>query len=165
MNSTNFGSKQTPKTPRPGLLRGLVHPHESSKGIVLADTMDRIHNIVFNNIRKDSGTRRRRVDWLFAKLPEMGLEMNSEKQVVSNGRAGRERHLERYVPLSVRNARQTCKALWPDVWMSFASILILAVALAIPSYRIGARAAAKAQASDGLQQLIRFHFDAPQRQT
>lgn len=90
-------------------------------------------------MRKDSGTRKRPVDWLNAKLPEMGPEMSSEKQVVSNGQEGRERDLEKYVPLSVRNARQTRKALWPDVWMSFASIIILAVALAILSYRMGAQ--------------------------
>jgi hypothetical protein len=46
---------------------------------------------------------------------------------------------EDYVPLSVRRARQMRQNLWPHVWMSFASILILATALAILSYRIGAQ--------------------------
>jgi hypothetical protein len=47
--------------------------------------------------------------------------------------------LEEGVPLTVRNARKTRKDLWPSLWMSFASILILAAALAILSYRMGAQ--------------------------
>jgi cell division protein FtsX len=39
----------------------------------------------------------------------------------------------------VRSARQMRKTLWPHFWMSFASIIILAAALAILSYRMGAQ--------------------------
>lgn len=49
---------------------------------------------------------------------------------------------EEWVPLSVREARHGRKMrgdLWPYIWMNFASILILAAALAILSYRIGAQ--------------------------
>lgn len=46
---------------------------------------------------------------------------------------------DEYVPLNVRNARQMRRSLWPSIWMSFASIIILAVALAILSYRMGAQ--------------------------
>ena len=53
--------------------------------------------------------------------------------------AGRRATAEDYVPLSVRNARQMRKTLWPHLWMSFASIIILAVALAILTYRMGAQ--------------------------
>ena len=65
--------------------------------------------------------------------------MNSEKEVMSNGQEGRERNLEKYVPLNLRNARQMRKTLWPHLWMSFASIILLVVALAILSYRMGAQ--------------------------
>ena len=46
---------------------------------------------------------------------------------------------EEWVPLSVRNARKMRKDLWPYIWMSFASIIILVVAFAIVSYRVGAQ--------------------------
>ena len=46
---------------------------------------------------------------------------------------------KKYVPLSVRKRRQMRSDLWPHVWMSFASILILSIALAILSYRMGAQ--------------------------
>ena len=45
--------------------------------------------------------------------------------------------LEEGVPLSVRKARAMRRDLWPYCWMSFASIIILAVALAILTYRMG----------------------------
>lgn len=50
--------------------------------------------------------------------------------------------LEEWVPLSVREARRARKMRedsWPYVWTSFASVDILAVALAILSYRMGAQ--------------------------
>ena len=50
-----------------------------------------------------------------------------------------EPNLEQYVPLSVRNARKVRRDLWPSIWMSFALINILAAALAILCYRIGAQ--------------------------
>jgi len=72
--------------------------------------------------------------------------MNSEKNPSSpdteNSEPGPERQeagLEDGVPLSVRNARQMRKTLWPHLWMSFASIIILAAALAILAYRMGAQ--------------------------
>lgn len=49
---------------------------------------------------------------------------------------------EAYVPLSVREARHARKIrveLWPCIWMNFASILILAAALAFLSHRVGAQ--------------------------
>jgi hypothetical protein len=62
-----------------------------------------------------------------------------EREVDAEGRgAGR----EECVPLSVRKARQMRRdfwLLWPHLWMSFAAIIILAAALAILSYRIGAQ--------------------------
>jgi hypothetical protein len=70
--------------------------------------------------------------------------MNSEKKEVPSG--GRrvsnedaEPDLEAYVPLSVRNARQMRRNMWPYLWMSFASVIILAAALAILTYRMGAQ--------------------------
>jgi hypothetical protein len=72
-------------------------------------------------------------------FPQMGPEMNSEKDVVSNGQEGTERDFDKYVPLSVRTARQMRKTIWPHLWMSFASIIILGIALAILSYRMGAQ--------------------------
>jgi len=59
---------------------------------------------------------------------------------------GSERDLEECVPLTVRNARQMRKALQalePYCWMSFASIIILAAALAILAYRMGAQSCLK----------------------
>jgi hypothetical protein len=59
--------------------------------------------------------------------------MNSEQEEVPKP------DLEECVPLSVRNARKLRRDLWPSIWMSFAAILILAVGLAILSYRMGAQ--------------------------
>jgi hypothetical protein len=70
--------------------------------------------------------------------------MNSEKNPGSNNTEnseleteGKEAGLEDGVPLSVRKAREIRIGLWPYCWMSFASIVFLAAALAILSYRIG----------------------------
>jgi hypothetical protein len=72
--------------------------------------------------------------------------MNSGKNPDSRATENREPDTEDriavaddYVPLTVRNARKIRKELWPSIWMSFASIIILAVALAILSYRMGAQ--------------------------
>ena len=70
---------------------------------------------------------------------EPGGQMNSDKQAVPSGRSDVSSHDREPAPLSVRNARQMRRDLWPSIWMSFASILILVVALAILSYRMGAR--------------------------
>ena len=70
--------------------------------------------------------------------------MNSEKKEVLSGQwrvssEDSEPDLEERVPLSVRNTRQIRRDWWPSIWMSFASIIILAVAFAILSYRMGAQ--------------------------
>jgi hypothetical protein len=75
--------------------------------------------------------------------------MNSRRNPGSpdseNSRPGVERKepdVEDWVPLSVREARQARKMradLWPQIWMSFASVIILAAALAILTYRMGAQ--------------------------
>lgn len=70
--------------------------------------------------------------------------MNLDKEAVPSGPAGvsskdGEPDLEDHVPLSVRNARKMHRDLWPSIWMSFASIIILSLALAILSYRMGAQ--------------------------
>jgi hypothetical protein len=70
--------------------------------------------------------------------------MNSDKHADSPDTKDREPEsggkaaAQDYVPLSVRKGRQMHRDLWPSIWMSFASVLILAIALAILSYRIGA---------------------------
>jgi hypothetical protein len=43
-----------------------------------------------------------------------------------------------YIPLSMRSARRMWNNVWPHIWMSFASILLLMAALVILAYRIGA---------------------------
>jgi hypothetical protein len=45
---------------------------------------------------------------------------------------------EDYVPFGMRSARRVRNNVWPYVWISFASILLLMAALVILSYRIGA---------------------------
>jgi hypothetical protein len=53
---------------------------------------------------------------------------------------GKEPDVQDGVPLSVREARQTRKMredLWPQIWMSFALVIILAAALAVAAYRLG----------------------------
>ena len=70
-------------------------------------------------------------------FPQMEPEMNSEKEIVSNGQEDKEQDLEKHIPFSVRNASQMRRSLWKHLWMSFASITLLAVALAILSYRMG----------------------------
>jgi hypothetical protein len=50
--------------------------------------------------------------------------------------------VENWVPLSVREARRARERrddLWPYVWMSFASMVLLFTALAIACYRVGAQ--------------------------
>ncbi|HET8925244.1 MAG TPA: hypothetical protein VFN26_19840 [Candidatus Acidoferrum sp.] len=70
--------------------------------------------------------------------------MNSDKEAVPSGPSGvssedGEPDLDDCVPLSVRKARKMRRDLWPHLWMSFASIIILAAALAILTYRMGAQ--------------------------
>jgi hypothetical protein len=49
----------------------------------------------------------------------------------------REVEIEQYVPRSLRRVQQMRRDLWPSIWMSFVSIIILAAALAILAYRMG----------------------------
>jgi hypothetical protein len=49
---------------------------------------------------------------------------------------------DEYIPLSMRSARRMRNNLWPCIWMSFASILLLTAALVILAYRIGAHRSA-----------------------
>ena len=70
--------------------------------------------------------------------------MNSEKEEFPDAEwqvssEDGEPNLEECVPLSVRNAWQMRRDLWPHLWMSFSAMIILAVALAILSYRMGAQ--------------------------
>jgi hypothetical protein len=74
------------------------------------------------------------------------MEMNSEKQTApydssagSQKQLGKEAAVEEWVPLGVRNARKIRHTLWPHLWMSFVSITLLAAALAIVAYRMGAQ--------------------------
>jgi hypothetical protein len=43
-----------------------------------------------------------------------------------------------YIPLGMRSARRMRSNVWPYIWISFASILLLMAALVILAYRIGA---------------------------
>jgi hypothetical protein len=45
---------------------------------------------------------------------------------------------DEYIPLSMRSVRRMRSNVWPYIWISFASILLLMAALAILAYRIGA---------------------------
>jgi len=72
--------------------------------------------------------------------------MNSEKKPGSPDTEncepaveGKEPDVEDWVPLSVRKAREMPKNLWPHLWLSFASMIILFVTLAILAYRMGAQ--------------------------
>jgi hypothetical protein len=56
------------------------------------------------------------------------------------GGGGTKPELEEWVPLSVREARQTREMrrdLWPYVWMNFASMIILVITLTIVCFRMG----------------------------
>ena len=67
--------------------------------------------------------------------------MNLEEKPSSLGRVDGESDAGEWVPLSVREARQARKMrqdAWPYVWMTFASVVILAAALGILAYRMGA---------------------------
>jgi len=72
--------------------------------------------------------------------------MNSEKNPAGTDREnsepdvkGVETDVENWAPLSVRNARRMRKDYWPSIWMTFASMIILFVTLAILAYRMGAQ--------------------------
>jgi hypothetical protein len=43
-----------------------------------------------------------------------------------------------YIPPGMRSARRMRSNVWPHIWMSFVSILLLMAALVILAYRIGA---------------------------
>ena len=45
---------------------------------------------------------------------------------------------DEYIPLSMRSARRMRTDVWPYIWMSFASILLLMAALVVLAYRMGA---------------------------
>lgn len=65
--------------------------------------------------------------------------MSLDKYPESPDAESRRAAAQNCVPLSVRKARQMRRDLWPSVCMSFASIIILAAAIAILIYRIGAQ--------------------------
>jgi hypothetical protein len=68
--------------------------------------------------------------------------MDSEEKPGGPGRVDGKSDAEASVPLSVRKARRARKMredLWPHVWMTFASVILLAAALAIMAYRMGAQ--------------------------
>lgn len=44
-----------------------------------------------------------------------------------------------YIPLGMRSARRMRNNVWPYIWISLVSIILLAAALAIAAYRMGAQ--------------------------
>jgi hypothetical protein len=65
--------------------------------------------------------------------------MNSEAGVSSGQRrVSSQSRAEEYIPPGMRSARRMRSYVWPFIWMSFASILLLMAALVILAYRIGA---------------------------
>jgi hypothetical protein len=71
-----------------------------------------------------------------------GLRMDSEEKPGSPGGVDRESDAGEWVPLSVREARRTRKMredAWPYIWMNFVSVILLAAALGIMAYRMGAQ--------------------------
>lgn len=73
--------------------------------------------------------------------------MGSDKEARTSSRCEvsgeiRESGVEKWVPLSVREARLARKRrddLWPYVWMNFVSIVLLFSAAVIMAYRMGAQ--------------------------
>ncbi len=73
--------------------------------------------------------------------------MRSDKEARTSGQcevSGEipEPDVEKWEPLSVREARRARSmrdGVWPHLWMSFASVIILLVTLAIVCYRMGAQ--------------------------
>jgi hypothetical protein len=68
--------------------------------------------------------------------------MDSEEKPGSPGGVDGKFDAEGWVPLSVREARRARKMrddLWPYVWMNFVSSMLLAAALGIMAYRMGAQ--------------------------
>jgi hypothetical protein len=63
--------------------------------------------------------------------------MNSET-AASSGQGREPRKASACIPLGMRSARRMRNNVWPYIWISFASILLLMVALVILAYRIGA---------------------------
>jgi hypothetical protein len=50
-----------------------------------------------------------------------------------------ESDVEKWVPLSVREARERRDDLWPYAWMNFVSMILLFAAAVIMAYRMGAQ--------------------------
>ena len=72
----------------------------------------------------------------------MSKDTNLNRPKSTREAQGATSDLKEWIPLSVREARRARKMredLWPYVWITFASVLILAAALAIMAYRIGAQ--------------------------
>ncbi len=80
-----------------------------------------------------------------SKRKELGTNPDKKGRARAQGQGageGKETNFEDWVPLSVREARRARKMredLWPYVWMTFASVILLASALVILSYRMGAQ--------------------------
>jgi hypothetical protein len=65
--------------------------------------------------------------------------MNSETGVSSGQRrVSSQSRAEEYIPLGMRSARRMRNNVWPYIWMSFASILLLMAALVDLAHRMGA---------------------------
>jgi hypothetical protein len=66
--------------------------------------------------------------------------MDSEENPDRTGGPDGKSDAEECVPLSVREARRARKMredLWPYLWITFASVILLAAALRIMAYRMG----------------------------
>lgn len=73
--------------------------------------------------------------------------MRSDKEAQTSGQCGvsgeiPESDVEKWVPLSVREARQARERrddIWPYVWMNLVSMILLFAAGVIMAYRMGGR--------------------------
>jgi hypothetical protein len=63
--------------------------------------------------------------------------MNSDT-AASSGQAREPSKASEYIPLGMRSAQRMRNNVWPYIWISFASILLLMAALVVLAYRIGA---------------------------
>jgi hypothetical protein len=66
-----------------------------------------------------------------------------QRRVSSQSRA------EEYIPLGMRSARRMRDDVWPSLWISFASILLLMATLVILAYRIWAHSSPQRKRSYG----------------
>jgi hypothetical protein len=62
--------------------------------------------------------------------------MNSET-AASSGQRRMPSKASEYIPPGMRSARRMRNNVWPHIWMSFASILVLMAALVVLAYRMG----------------------------